>query len=66
MRQYEITTLILAFTFGLLGWLLSGLVGEYAAILVCVPPPGMYYIYGLMKNADTQKGAGDKNQGRSG
>ena len=62
MKPYETITLILAFAFGLLGWLLSVLAGEYIALIVYVPPPAMYYLYGYMKNADPKTGAGAKGQ----
>lgn len=62
LNRLETVTLFLAFAFGLFGWLLSELVDEYIALVVCVPPPVMYYIYGLMKNADPKKGAGTKSQ----
>lgn len=49
LKHYEIITLILVLVFGLLGAWLFETVGEYPALLICIPPPLAYYLYSVWR-----------------
>lgn len=51
LERYEKIALALAVVFGLLGAWVYETAGELFSLLLCAPPPLVYYLYGIWKHA---------------